>query len=66
MYDKVQILYGIDCERCHGAASEHVAFQQAHTEEKTAKYIIRHEATKQAAKAGWLRTLSFRVQEFYF
>ncbi|MEO8569817.1 MAG: multiheme c-type cytochrome [Ginsengibacter sp.] len=40
VYDKSQILYGIDCERCHGAASEHVAFQQAHPEEKTARFII--------------------------
>lgn len=38
-YDKTQIIYGIDCERCHGAAAEHVAFQQAHPQEKTAKYI---------------------------
>lgn len=40
-YDKSQIIYGIDCERCHGAAAEHVTYQQAHPEEKIAKYIIR-------------------------
>ena len=39
-FDKNQILYGIDCERCHGAAADHVAFQKEHPEEKTAKYII--------------------------
>ncbi len=39
-YDKTQIIYGIDCERCHGGAAKHVAFQQAHPEEKTGKYII--------------------------
>lgn len=40
IYDKTQIIYGIDCERCHGAAAEHVSFQKAHPEEKNAKYII--------------------------
>jgi hypothetical protein len=33
------IIAGIDCERCHGAAAEHVAYQQKNPTEKTAKYI---------------------------
>jgi hypothetical protein len=40
MYDRNQIIYGIDCERCHGPAADHVAFHREHPEEKTAKYII--------------------------
>ncbi len=40
IFDKDQILYGIDCERCHGAAADHVDFQKKHPEEKTGKYII--------------------------
>lgn len=39
-YDKTQLIYGITCERCHGPAAEHVAFQLSHPEEKKAKYII--------------------------
>lgn len=35
------IVYGIDCERCHGPAAQHVAFQTEHPEEKTAKFITR-------------------------
>ncbi len=40
VYEKTQIIYGIDCERCHGEAADHVAFQKAHPGEKNAKYII--------------------------
>ena len=39
-YDRKQILYGISCERCHGPAAEHVAYQQQHPEDKTGKYIV--------------------------
>ncbi|MDQ6844014.1 MAG: cytochrome c family protein [Bacteroidota bacterium] len=39
-YDKSQIIYGIDCERCHGAAANHVAYQLAHPDDKSAKYIL--------------------------
>ena len=38
-YDKTQIIYGIDCEKCHGPAADHVAFHQEHPKEKMAKYI---------------------------
>lgn len=40
VYAKAQIIYGIDCERCHGPAADHVAFHKAHPEEKSAKNII--------------------------
>ena len=35
-----QIIYGITCEKCHGAAAKHVAYQTQHPEVTTAKYII--------------------------
>jgi hypothetical protein len=31
---------GVDCEKCHGPAVDHVAFQTAHPEEKKASFII--------------------------
>lgn len=34
-----KIIYGIDCERCHGPAAEHVNYQTNHPSEKMAKYI---------------------------
>lgn len=33
------IIYGIDCERCHGPAKQHVVFHTENPEQKTAKYI---------------------------
>ena len=38
--DKSSIIYGIDCERCHGPALQHVKFQQENPSVKTAKYIV--------------------------
>lgn len=39
-FDRSRIIYGIDCERCHGPAEAHVIYQQEHPEDKTAKYIV--------------------------
>lgn len=38
-FEKGAIIYGVDCERCHGPAAQHVAYQEAHPAEKTAKFI---------------------------
>jgi len=38
--DSSSIIYGIDCQRCHGPAAKHVEFHQKHPGEKMAKYII--------------------------
>jgi hypothetical protein len=35
-----KIIYGVDCERCHGPGAEHVSFHTAYPQEKTAKSII--------------------------
>ena len=34
-----QILYGVDCEKCHGPAARHVAFQLQHPADTTGKFI---------------------------
>jgi hypothetical protein len=39
-FDKKTFLTGIDCERCHGPAGDHVYYQASHPEEKQARYII--------------------------
>lgn len=39
-FDRNQIIFGVDCEKCHGPAAKHVQFQTQHPEERTAKYIV--------------------------
>ncbi|HVU59210.1 MAG TPA: multiheme c-type cytochrome [Puia sp.] len=34
------IVFGVDCEKCHGPGLQHVRFQGEHPEEKTGKFII--------------------------
>lgn len=38
-FEKGKIIYGIDCERCHGAAAEHVTYQESHPGDNTARFI---------------------------
>ena len=38
--DKKSIVYGIDCERCHGPGADHIAFHKDNPDEKTARYIL--------------------------
>jgi Cytochrome c554 and c-prime len=39
-FDKRRIVLGVDCEKCHGPAAEHVKFQTQNPNEKTARFII--------------------------
>jgi len=39
-FDPAQMIYGVDCEKCHGPSADHVAFQTNHPTIITAKYII--------------------------
>lgn len=40
-FEKREMIAGIDCQRCHGPAAEHVSFHTAHPEEKMARHIVR-------------------------
>ena len=49
-FDKTALILGIDCERCHGPAAEHVDYQTAHPEDKKARFIAIYTALPRAAK----------------
>jgi len=38
-FDRNKIIYGVDCEKCHGAAVEHVKFQAEHPGDTIGKFI---------------------------
>lgn len=38
-FDKASIIYGIDCERCHGPSANHVNFHTEYPEIKQARYM---------------------------
>jgi len=40
LFDKNSIVYGIDCERCHGPGAAHLAWHTAHPGEKEGRDII--------------------------
>ncbi len=64
LFDKSQIIYGVDCERCHGPGAEHVVFHTAHPDEKTAKFIInaKHLGRQQRLDACALCHSGFRKE----
>ncbi|MGZ3851553.1 MAG: multiheme c-type cytochrome [Flavisolibacter sp.] len=39
-FDHNKIIFGVDCERCHGPGADHVEFQTKNPAVKTAKYIV--------------------------
>jgi hypothetical protein len=41
-YDKKSIIYGIDCERCHGPSLNHVNFHLQNPQAKTAAWLVRN------------------------
>lgn len=40
-YDKTQMVYGIDCERCHTPSKKHVVFHRNNPEIKEAKFMMK-------------------------
>ncbi len=41
-YDRSQMVYGIDCERCHGPAWDHVNFHKKHPLDTIGRQIVKH------------------------
>jgi hypothetical protein len=41
-FDRNSIVYGVTCERCHGPAAKHAAFQEEHPQDKKANFISQY------------------------
>ncbi len=41
-FHKTNIVYGIDCQRCHGEVSKHVKYHKQNPADKVSKHIIKH------------------------
>ena len=39
-YDRDQILYGVECEKCHGPGARHVEYESQNPQDPIGKYII--------------------------
>lgn len=40
LYDKEQMIYGVDCERCHRPSAKHVIYHRKNPEVEAAKYML--------------------------
>lgn len=39
-FDNTEMIYGVDCEKCHGPAKDHVAFQTENPDDTTGKFVV--------------------------
>jgi len=49
-YDPASLIMGVDCERCHGPGANHVDYQLAHPEDKTAHFMVSYKSLPRARK----------------
>ncbi|MGI9549926.1 MAG: multiheme c-type cytochrome [Aurantibacter sp.] len=43
-YKKEQIIYGVDCERCHRPSAKHVAYHRKNPEDRAPKFMMRFDS----------------------
>jgi hypothetical protein len=56
LFDKSSLIMGIDCERCHGPAADHVNFHTIYPEVKEAKYIKTYASLTRSQKMDMCAT----------
>lgn len=39
-FDRNKIIFGVDCEKCHGPSAQHAAFQASNPNDTTGKFVI--------------------------
>ncbi|HXB09916.1 MAG TPA: hypothetical protein VNW04_22485 [Puia sp.] len=45
-FGRSSLIYGIDCQRCHGPAAQHVDWHTRHPEEKQPRFMVRFDTLK--------------------
>ncbi|MDB5110371.1 MAG: hypothetical protein JWR67_1485 [Mucilaginibacter sp.] len=55
-FDKKSLIFGIDCERCHGPAANHVNYHSDYPDEKKAKYIATYASLTRSQKIDMCAT----------
>lgn len=51
-FTKSSVMYGINCQRCHGPAAQHVQFHVNNPAEKKAKYIVAYNSLNRQLKVN--------------
>lgn len=49
-FDRNKVVYGIDCERCHGPAAKHALYHEEHPEEKKPMFITSYASLQRQQK----------------
>ncbi len=62
-FDKNRIVYGIDCERCHGAAAKHVTFHKENPQEKKATFMTTFSSLSRTQKVDMCAVCHSGIQE---
>lgn len=62
-FDKNRIVYGIDCERCHGPAASHVTFHEEHPQEKKTTFITAFSSLSRNQKVDMCAVCHSGIQE---
>ncbi len=70
-FNRNQVVYGIDCERCHGPALKHVAFHTDSPGVKTSKYLVPYSSLTQTQQIDMCSICHSGIREvkrtpFYF
>lgn len=62
-FDNNRIIYGIDCERCHGPAAQHVTFHQQNPKEKISKYMTAYTSMSRVQQVDMCAVCHSGLQE---
>lgn len=62
-FDNNRIIYGLDCERCHGPAARHVTFHQENPKEKLSKFMTAYSTMSRVQQVDMCAVCHSGLQE---